>query len=138
MPATTSITTVQAAAERNNRSASELARIGQCEQVAEAPYRLDHVDAELLANPSDEDLDGVGVAIKILIVKVLDQLGARHHAAGVMHEIGEQPIFVRGELDRIAVYRDAAGARIEPHRSAVELALGVAARAAHACPDPCA
>ena len=47
-----------------------------------------------------------------------------------MHQIGEQPVFVAGELDRIAVDRDAAGARIEPHRAAVEFALGVAGRAA--------
>src|SRR4051794_30713687 len=98
MPATTSITTVQAAAEKNSRSASELARIGQCQQVTQPPHRLDHVDTELLANSSDEDLDGIGVAIKILIVEVLDQFSARHHAAGVVHEICEQPIFVRGEL----------------------------------------
>src|SRR3954454_5715684 len=129
MPATTSITTVQAAAEKNSRNASELERIGQCEQVTQAPYRLNHVDAQLLTNASDEDLDGVGVAIEILIVKMLDQLGARYHAASVMHEIGEQPIFVRRELDRIAVHRNAPGAGVEPYRPAVELALGVAGRA---------
>src|SRR5258705_13805206 len=136
MPATTSITTVQAAAEKNSRNASELARIGQCEQVTEASYRLDYVDPQLLANPSDEHLDGVGIAIKVLVVKMLDQLRARHHAAGMMHEIGEQPIFVRGELDRIAIHRDAPGAGVEPHRPAVELALGVAGRASQQRPDP--
>jgi len=61
---------------------------------------------------------------------MLDQFGAGHHAAGMVHQIGEQPVFVAGELDRIAVDRDAAGARIEPHRAAHELALGVADRAA--------
>ena len=61
---------------------------------------------------------------------MLDQFGARDHAPGVMHQIGEQPVFVAGELDRIAVDRDAPGARIEPHRPAHELALGVADRAA--------
>ena len=35
-----------------------------------------------------------------------------------------------GELDRIAVDRDPAGARVEPHRPAIEFALGVAGRAA--------
>ena len=53
-----------------------------------------------------------------------------------MHEIGEQPIFVRGELDRITVHRDAPGAGVEPHRPAVELALGVAGRASQQRPDP--
>ena len=61
---------------------------------------------------------------------MLDQFGARHHAPGVMHQIGEQPVFVAGELDRIAVDRDAAGARVEPHGAAVELAFGVAGGAA--------
>src|SRR5204862_1277851 len=41
-------------------------------------------------------------------------------------QIREKTIFVRGELDRIAVDRHAAGARIEAHGAAIELALGVA------------
>ena len=61
---------------------------------------------------------------------MLDQFGARDHAPGVVHQISEQPVFVAGELDRIAVDRDAPGARIEPHRSADEFAFGVADRAA--------
>src|SRR5215467_13249322 len=136
MPATTSITTVQVAAEKNSRSASELARIGQCQQIPQAPYRLDHVDPQFLANAADKDLDRVGVAVEILIVKMLDQFGARHHATGVMHEVSEQSIFMRGELDRIAVDRDAPGSRIQPNRSAVQLALGMAGRAPQQRPDP--
>src|ERR1700752_4399909 len=100
MPAATRITTIQVVAEKNSRSASELARIGRGKQVAEAAHGLDHVDAELAADAADEDLDRVGVAVEILVVEVLAQLGARDHAAGMMHEIGEQPVFVRGELDR--------------------------------------
>src|SRR5262249_27005942 len=106
MPATTSITTGQVAAEKNRRSASELARIGHCEQIAQAAHRLDHVDTELLANAADEDFDRVRVAVEILVVEMLDQLGARYHAAGVMHQIGQQAVLVRGELDRVAVDRD--------------------------------
>src|SRR5215813_4646123 len=130
MPATTSITIVQVAAEKNSRSASELARIGQREQIAQAAYRLDHVDAELLADAADEDLDGVGVTIEVLIVEVLNELRARHHAAGMMHQIGQQAVFVRGELDRVAVDRHTPGAGVEPNRAAVELALGVTGRPA--------
>ena len=62
--------TVQPQAQRNKRSASELARIGRCEQIAEAAHRLDQVGAEFLAQPADEDLDGVGIAIEILIVEM--------------------------------------------------------------------
>src|SRR5215471_3413181 len=127
MPVTTRITTVQVVAEKKSRSASELRRIARgSEHIAEPAHGLDDVDAELLAHAADEDLDGVGVAVEILIVEMLDQLAARHHAACMMHQIGEQAIFVRGELDRIAVDRHTAGARIEAHGAAIELALGVA------------
>src|SRR6516165_5680904 len=122
--------TVRPVAHRNRRKASELARIGRCQQITETAYRLDYIDAELLANAPDEYLDRVGVPVEVLIIEMLDQLGARDHAAGVMHEIGEQPVFVRGELDRIAVDGDAAAARIEPHCSAHELALSMPGRAA--------
>src|SRR5829696_8290826 len=125
----TRITTVQAAAEKNRRSASELARIGRGEEITESAHRLDHVDAQLFADAADENLNGIRIAIEVLVIKVLDEFRARHHAAGMMHEIGEQPIFVRGQLDRITVDSDSAGARIEPHQSAIELALGVPRRA---------
>src|ERR1700720_4478949 len=118
MPVTRRITTVQVAAEKNSRRASELARIGRAEQIAETADGLNHVDAELLADAADEDLDRVGVTVKILVVEMLDQLGARDHAAGVVHQIGEQPVFVRGELDRIAIDGDPAAAGIEPYRPA--------------------
>src|SRR3954462_11673626 len=124
MPVMTRITTVHAAAEKNRRSARELARIGWCEEITESAHGLNHVDAELLANAADENLDRVGIAVEVLVVEMLDQFRARHHAAGMMHQKGEQPVFVRGELDRIAVDGDAAGAGIEPHRSAIEFALG--------------
>src|SRR5215510_10866356 len=126
MPATTKITTIQVVAEKNSRSASELARIGRRKQIAEAAYGLNHVDAELLADAADEHFDGVGVAIEILIVEMLDQFGARYHPAGMMHQIGEQPVLVRRELDRITFDGDAAGPGVEPHRPAIELALGMA------------
>src|ERR1700728_2428815 len=108
MPVTMRMISVQPVAQRNKRSASELVRIGRREQIAEAPHGLNHVNAELLADAADEDLDGVGVAVEILIVKMLDQFGAGYDTAGMVHQIGEQAVFVRGELDRIAVDGDAA------------------------------
>src|SRR5580704_14274325 len=130
MPVTMRITTVQAVAHRNRRSASELARIGRREQITETAHGLDHVNAELFADAADEYFDGVGIAVEILIVKMLDKLGAGDDAAGVMHQIGQQPVFVRGELYGIAVHRDAAGAGIEPDRAAGEFAFGVTGGAA--------
>src|SRR5262245_12165893 len=107
------MTTVQVVAEKNSRSASELRRIAwRAQKVAEPAPGLDDVDAELLADAADEHLDGVGVAIEVLVIEMLDQLAARHHAAGMMHEIGQQAIFVRGQLDRIAVDADPPGAGV--------------------------
>src|SRR5689334_5891202 len=105
------ITTTQTDAEKNSRTASELrrmmppslgARRGWRQQISKAADRLDDVDLELLADAADEYLDGVGVSIEVLVVEMLDELRARDHAAGVMHQILQQAVFVRGHLDRIA------------------------------------
>src|SRR5450759_5435198 len=116
MPVMTRMTTAQAVAETNSRSARELTRIkstrvGGVKQIAETAHGLDDLDPEFLADAADEHFDGVAIAVEVLIVEVLDQLGARHHAARVVHQIGEQPVFMAGELDRIAIDRDASGAR---------------------------
>src|SRR5207302_10824926 len=73
------------------------------QEIAEAPDGLDAIDPELLANASNEYFYGIGITIEILIVQVLDQLRARYHPAGVMHEIREPPGFVRGQPARRAV-----------------------------------
>src|SRR4029077_32476 len=98
MPVTMRITTVQAVAHRNRRSASELARIGRREQITETAHRLDHVNAELFADAADDYIDVVGIAVEILFEEMLDRLGAGDAPAGVMHQIGQQPVFVRGEF----------------------------------------
>jgi len=67
---------------------------------------------------------------------MLDEFGARDHAAGMVHQIGQEPVFVRGQLDRRAVDADAAGPGVEPHRAAAELAAGMAGGAAQQRPHP--
>src|SRR5688572_13788207 len=114
MPVTTRMTTIQVVAEKNSLRASELSRIaGRREQISEPAHRLDDVDAELFSDAADEYLYRVGVAIEILIVQMLDQLAARNYAAGMVHEVGKQAIFVRRELDRISFDRHPASAGIE-------------------------
>src|SRR5215510_5881768 len=125
MPATGRTSSTQAAAVANSRKARELVRIAFREPVAQAANGLDHVGWDFLAQPPDEHLDGIGVAIKILLIKMLDQLGARDDAIVMVHQVGEQPILVRGKLDRLAVKRDASGFGVEPQRSAFDVAPGV-------------
>src|SRR5262245_16610870 len=111
-PAKGMTSSTQAAAVRNSRSASELGFIDG-EAVAEPANGLDHVGGNFLAQAADEHLDGVGVAVEVLLVEVLDQLAARDHTLVVVHEVGEQPVLVRGELDRLAVESDAGGLGVE-------------------------
>src|SRR5215212_1485609 len=119
----TRMMTVQAAADKNKRSASELVRIWHVQEVAEPAHGLDHVHAELFSNSTDKYLDRIGVAIEVLVVEMFDQFGARYNASGMVHEIGQQPVFVRSQLDRIAVDADPARAGVQPYRTAIEFAL---------------
>src|SRR5262245_27173050 len=120
MPVTTRITMVQVVAEKNSRRASELRRIARwSEQIAKPAHGLNDIDAELFADAADEHLDSIGVAIEVLVVEMLDQFAARDHAAGMMHEVGEQAIFVRGELDRIADAGNTSGTGCGANRHAI-------------------
>src|SRR5262245_23128463 len=98
VPAIGRASRVQATAVANKRNASELVVIALLRQpVAETADGFDHVRRDLLAQPADEHLDGVGIAVEVLLVEVLDQLRARNYPLVVMHEVGEQAILVRGE-----------------------------------------
>ena len=77
--------------------------VGSFEAISKSAHRLNQIDVELLAQTPDEHFDRVRIAIEILIVKMLDEFRARNDAAAMMGEIGEQPVFQRRQLDRIAV-----------------------------------
>src|SRR5690606_26557369 len=106
--------TLQRAAPRTSRAASELSlirRIGQA--IAEAADGTDPLAADLLAQSSDEDLDNIGIPVEVLVVDVLGQLGARDDSALVVHQVGQQPVFLRRQPHRLAGEADASGARVE-------------------------
>ena len=71
------------------------------------------------------------VAVGVLGVDVLGQLGARDHLALVVHQVGQHPVLVAGERHRPALGRDAAGAGVERHPAAAQLG----ARLALGAPD---
>src|ERR1700681_4353606 len=121
-PAARSATALHSVAATIRRTASELSRIaGFDDPVTETANGLDQVGRDLLAQAPDEDLDRVRVAVEILVVEMLDQLGARDDAVAVVHEIFEHLVFVRGQLDRITVNGDATRFRVDAHRAAFEL-----------------
>src|SRR5690606_5903521 len=100
------------ATRRNARLSEPILNFLNCifrrgEPVAEATNRLDHVLAELAAQAADKHLNRIGVAVKILIIKMLHQFGARDDAALVVDQIFDETIFERGEFHRRAVHRHA-------------------------------
>src|SRR5215471_13240402 len=125
--------TAQAVAERKRRSARELARIlSTCirwrKQVSQPTHGLDNLNSEFFAYTTHKYFNRVGVTIEVLIVQMLNQLGTRDHTTAMMHQIGEQPVLVTGQFDRVAINRYASSAGVETHRPAVELALGMTGR----------
>ncbi len=104
--------------------------------VSEAADRLDQVGRHLLAEPPDEHLDGVGIAIEVLVIEVFDQLGPRHHAVTVVHQVFEHLVLVRGQLDRVAVDRHAPGPAVEAHRADLDLVRGMTGGAPNQRADP--
>ena len=93
--------------------------------------------AELLADARDEHFDGVRIAVEVLIVDMLDEFGPADHLALVVHEVGEELVLLSGELDRLAVLGDLAGARIEADVTGDELGRGISRRAANECAQAC-
>src|SRR5690606_33129693 len=103
---------------------------GVVEAVTEATDGRDDFRTQLLADAGDEDLDRVRIAVEILIVDMLDQFGAADHLALVVHEVAQQLVFLRRQLDRLALERDAARTRVEPHVAGGQFAGGIARGAA--------
>src|SRR6185503_14704422 len=101
--------------ERSSRRLSEctaeplLVAARNGETVAATAHGLDGLQLilriELAAQAHHEDLEHVAVALHVLFVHALAELGLREHLAGVQHELLDQAVFVVGQLDRRAVER---------------------------------
>src|SRR4051812_16837147 len=83
------------------------------EAVAKAADGGDDVSAEFLADSGHEHFDRVRIPVEVLVVDMLNELGSAHHLALVVHEVGEELVFLRGELHRLASLGHLAGARVE-------------------------
>src|SRR5690606_29450563 len=79
----------------------------------EAPAGLDDIVANAPADAPDQHFDGVGLALEVLVVEVVDDLHARDDAATLVRQIGEQPVFLRWQADRHALARHLHQPRIE-------------------------
>ena len=64
-----------------------------------ASPRLDQFGPDLLAHTIDQDLDDIRVAIAVMAIDVFGQFGLRYDVAGVQHEISEESIFERRQIE---------------------------------------
>lgn len=76
-------------------------------------------------------VDHVGLRIEMIVPDVLEQHGARHHLAGVLHQVFEQAEFARLQRQLVLAAGDAMRQPVELEiADAVERFLGGAAAAA--------
>src|SRR5258707_5699143 len=121
-PPTTNPTTVQIVAAAMRRAERELSlcpifgtRIFKA--IAKSTHRLNEICVQLSSQPAHEHFDGIRVAIEILIIQMLDQLGTGDDPPLVVGKIGEQPILERRQFDGIAIERHAIRARVNAQGS---------------------
>jgi hypothetical protein len=99
--------------------------------IAQAAHRFDERGVEFAAETGDEYFDGVGIAIEILRVDVLGELGSRDNLAAAVHQIGEHAEFVAGQFHRGARQGNASGARVQRESTATKFSLREPAGAAN-------
>ena len=86
---------------------------------------------DLGAQARDVDVDDVGLRVEMIIPDVLEQHGARHHLAGVLHQIFEQAELARLQRQLVLAAGDAMRQAVELEiPDAVERVLGRSAAAA--------
>lgn len=59
-----------------SRLGALISRFRHRQYIAKPTHGLDHFNSEFLAQTTDENLDCIGIAVKILLVEMLDDLAA--------------------------------------------------------------
>src|SRR5690606_29048458 len=79
-------------------------------------HGMDHgfcINIDLLAQVGDIQLDDVGLAIKVVVPYVIQDLRLGNHAAGVVHQVAEQIEFGGGQRNLAACPGDIMRVRIQ-------------------------
>src|SRR6478735_1285767 len=104
------------------------------EPITAATDRLDGFQlafgVELLPEATDEDFQDIGVAVEILLVDVLGEIGLRDELAGMQHEVLEHLVLVARQVHARAVDADRLCGQVQADRAAVERRLAPARGAA--------
>src|SRR5690606_36198967 len=104
--------TTHKSAPSNRRERRDLRRLTRStENEPLSSYGREERLGKLLANAADQNIEHVRIAIRIARVDVFHELSAAHDTTCVMHQDGENPIFVRGQLERLSVTVETSGVR---------------------------
>src|SRR5690606_28628316 len=94
-----------------------LARRRNIETVALATHRFDRLQAlvgvEFLAQATHEDFQHVAVAVVVLLVEVLSEFGLGDHLARMQHQVFQNLVLVRGQINVPAVHLQLFGRGVE-------------------------
>src|SRR5207244_2826310 len=96
--------------------------------VSHAAHRVNQLGffgvIDLLAQPGDDHVHDVRAGIEVIIPGVFGDQRAGHHPALMAHQVLEHGVFLRRELDALAVAGDLATARVEDEPVYLELRRG--------------
>src|SRR5262249_8823663 len=103
---------------------------GCTQAVSRAAHRVQQRPVEspvdLGAEPADVGLDHAGAGVEVKLPYVFEEHGARHDLSRVVHQVLQQPEFLRLHLDTLAAARDRAleAVQLEVSDTQHRLALG--------------
>src|ERR1700730_13219143 len=87
------------------------------EDIARTPNRVNHLGQlaffELPTQPADVNVYNVRLRVVMIAPDLLEQHRPRAHPASVPHQVFEQPIFARQEIDRPSGAPDLSGKQID-------------------------
>ena len=87
--------------------------IAHLNAVSHAADGLNKCRSEFSAKASDEDFNGVRIAIEVLRIDVFGQFALRNDPPAMMHEIGQHTEFMAGQFHDRPVSCDFRGSRIQ-------------------------
>src|SRR5579871_742633 len=89
----------------------------QAQSIAPTTQRFDGLERlvriELAAQTSHEHLHNVAVAVEVLLVQTIGELGLRDHLPSAQHQMLENAVFETRQLHRLAADRDDLRACVE-------------------------
>src|SRR6478735_12161940 len=104
------------------------------ESITATTHGLDRLEfafrIQLLPEASDEHLEHVRIAIEVLLVDVLGEVGLRDQLTRVQHQILEHLVLIAGQVDALALHAHGLRGKIQRHRAAIQRRLAPARGAA--------